>query len=339
MNYNNTRFFNINNPINAGDVANIIGGEFIIPEGSNNIMFTNACAMEEAGSSSITFLVNRKYSKMLKESRAGAVILSENDVQYASDNMVIFKVKDPYYAYAKLLEYFYQDKNHIRTSNNVKIAEGSYVAEDAVIFDDVVIGKNCFIDSGVMITQSCVIGDNVKIYHGSTIQYSIIGNNSIIHPGVRIGQDGFGYAFYAGGFYKVPQVGLVIIGENVEIGAGATIDRGSAKDTIIGDGTKIDNLVQIGHNVQIGKHSIVVAMTGIAGSTKIGDYVQIGGQVGIAGHINIGDKVKIAAKSGVHDDIPEGIMVGGIPAQPVMDWHRQTAMLKKMIKKKGDNNE
>jgi UDP-3-O-[3-hydroxymyristoyl] glucosamine N-acyltransferase len=166
-----------------------------------------------------------------------------------------------------------------------------------------------------------------------------VGNHVILHRGVHIGQDGFGFALGRGGHVKVPQLGRVIIEDHVEIGSGTCIDRGTGPDTHIGEGSKIDNLVQIGHNVQIGKQSVIVAQVGIAGSTRIGDGAVLGGQVGIAGHLKIGPGVKLAARSGVMEDIPAGAAYGGSPAVPVKDWHRQTLTLNKLIKQRGKTDE
>ena len=178
------------------------------------------------------------------------------------------------------------------------------------------------------------VGDNTAIGALFSITQSIIGARVIIHRGVQIGQDGFGFALGREGHVKVPQLGRVIVGDDVEIGSGTTIDRGTGPDTVIGDGSKIDNLVQIGHNVQLGKRVVIVAQVGISGSTRIGDGCVVGGQTGITGHLKIGAGAKIAAKSGVMHDIPAGSSYGGAPAIPVVDWHRQTIAIARLIKPK-----
>ena len=197
-----------------------------------------------------------------------------------------------------------------------------------------VIGSNCLIGANTVILSGVVIGDNTIIDPNCTIAYSIIGSNVKIHNGVRIGQDGFGFAQNENVNLKMPQLGRVLIKDNVEIGSNCSIDRGTGPDTIIGEGTKLDNLVQIGHNAVLGKNCILVAQSGISGSTQIGNNVIIGGQVGIAGHLKIGNNVRIAAKSGVMKNIEDGMTVGGIPSVPIKDWHRQTIILKQLTKRR-----
>jgi UDP-3-O-[3-hydroxymyristoyl] glucosamine N-acyltransferase len=185
-----------------------------------------------------------------------------------------------------------------------------------------------------VIGPCCRIGRDYSIGPGSTVSHALIGNRVILHPGVRIGQDGFGYAMGREGHFKVPQIGRVIIQDDVEIGANSTIDRGASRDTVIGEGTKIDNLVQIAHNVVIGRHCVIVAQVGISGSTTLEDFVVIGGQVGVVGHLRIGAGSQIAGSSNVATDVPPGSRWGGTPAKPVRDWFRELHTLKRLASRR-----
>ena len=201
----------------------------------------------------------------------------------------------------------------------------AHISEDVIIGEGCYIGENTYIGAGVKLGNECFIANNCSI------SYAVIGNNLVLHPGARIGQDGFGFAPSNSGITKVPQLGRVVIGNFVEIGANTCIDRGAIDDTIIGDHTKIDNLVQIGHNVNIGSHCIIVAQTGIAGSSHIGDGTMLGGQTGISGHVTVGKKVVLAAQGGIISDVADGEVLGGTPAVPIRQWHKQTIILKKLI--------
>jgi UDP-3-O-[3-hydroxymyristoyl] glucosamine N-acyltransferase len=282
----------------------------------------DVAALDQAGAEQVSFLDNPKYLEQFEKSKAAACFVREKYASRAPKSMALLVTETPYSAYALAAQYFYPP------SAASGISPHAHIAKTATI------GNNCQIAAGVVIGEGCVIGDECNIGANTTISHSIIGNRAIIHRGVHIGQDGFGFAPGPRGILKVPQLGRVIIGHDVEIGSGSCIDRGAGPDTVIGDGCKIDNLVQIGHNAQLGKMVVIAAGCGIAGSTRIGDGTMLGGQVGIAGHLTIGRGVKIAAQSGVMSDIPDGATYGGGPAMPIKDWHRQTAALKKLAGKK-----
>jgi UDP-3-O-[3-hydroxymyristoyl] glucosamine N-acyltransferase len=249
----------------------------------------------------------------------------------------------PYMAFAKIARAFYpQPRVESGTAPSAVIdptaviGAGSRIDAGAVIGRAARLGEGCHIGANAVIGDSVSLGDHCLVGAGASISHSIIGNRVYIYPGARIGQDGFGFASGAQGHLRIPQLGRVVIHDDVEVGANSTIDRGAGPDTVIGQGCMIDNLVQIGHNVQMGTGCVIVSQVGISGSTKLGDYVVIGGQAGLAGHLNIGSGVRIAAKSGVHSHIPAGTEMGGTPAVPIREWRRQVAMLVRMGKGKGE---
>ncbi|AZL15778.1 UDP-3-O-(3-hydroxymyristoyl)glucosamine N-acyltransferase [Rickettsiales endosymbiont of Stachyamoeba lipophora] len=340
------RFFTVTGAVSVQALANILNLELHISDelDANQCYFCDIASFENAGEASLCFLANKKYLTALEQTKALGVILEPKYLEYAQNIKIKLVSNTPYYSYAKALEYFYSSIQEAKNkqsyiapnatiATNAKIGSNVYIAANVVIEDSVEIGDNVVIDANSVIKYGVRIGNNSKVYSNCTLQYTEIGQNVIIHPGVRIGQDGFGFAFASYKHNKVLHIGRVIIEDDVEIGANTSIDRGSVNDTVVGKGSKIDNLVQLGHNVKVGKNVIIVAQTGIAGSTEIGDYAVIGGQVGIAGHIKIGAKVQIAAQSGVVKDIEDGSIVGGTPAVNIKDWHRQSLALQKMIKK------
>jgi UDP-3-O-[3-hydroxymyristoyl] glucosamine N-acyltransferase len=217
---------------------------------------------------------------------------------------------------------------------SARIEEGAIIEAGAIIGPEAQIGRGTRIAAGAVAGYRVAIGRDCYIGPGASITHALIGNRVILHAGVRIGQDGFGFAMSAAGHYKVRQTGRVIIQDDVEIGANATIDRGALKDTVIGEGTKIDNLVQIAHNVVIGRHCVIAAQTGISGSTILEDFVAMGGQCGTVGHIRIGAGAQIGAQSGVASDIPRGERWGGYPAKPMSSWAREVALLKRLTRRK-----
>ncbi|KIJ88623.1 UDP-3-O-(3-hydroxymyristoyl)glucosamine N-acyltransferase [Rickettsia asembonensis] len=296
--------------------------------------------LQEASSNDISFLSNPKYSEFLKTTKAAACIVPKNFTGGANPNTVLIHAENSYFAYDKLIDFFYTPiksypakimKSAI-VADSATIGKNCYIGHNVVIEDDVIIGDNSIIEAGSFIGRGVNIGRNARIEQHVSINYTIIGDEVVILAGAKIGQDGFGFSTEKGVHHKIFHIGIVKIGNNVEIGSNTTIDRGSLQDTIIEDLCRIDNLVQIGHGVKIGKGSIIVAQAGIAGSSTIGKYCALGGQVGIAGHLNIGDGTQVAARGGVAQNIEAGKIVGGSPAVPIMDWHRQSIIMKQLVK-------
>ncbi len=302
----------------------------------------DVASLQTANENQISFFDNAKYRDALKETKAGAVLLSREALEYVPSNVIPIVVGAPYKAYAQVAQAFYPITREIKSikaktaviSSSAKVHKNTEIHDNVVIKDKVEIGEGTIVEANSVIEEGVVIGRNCRIENNVTLSHCIIGDLTRIYPGCRIGQDGFGFAIDPTGYVKVPQLGRVLIGSHCEIGANTCIDRGAGPDTEIGDGTWIDNLVQIGHNVKMGKGCVLVSQTGIAGSTELGNYVVMGGQSGVAGHLKIGDGAQVAAKSGVMTDVPAGETYMGAPAMPRMQFAKQVAYLRKMLKKK-----
>lgn len=335
------RFFTVAGPFSLARLAEISGAE--LAAGANpEAVFVDVAPLESAGADMVSFLDNRKYAAAFQASQAGACIVHPDMADRAPTGMALLLSADPYRAYARVAQAFYPVAAPepwlaptAWIDPTAAVGEGCRIEPGAVIGARAEIGARCRIGAGATIGDGVVMGDDCVIGPGATVQFSLLGRRVVVYPGARIGQDGFGFAMGPQGHLKVPQLGRVLIGDGVEIGANTTIDRGAGPDTVIGDGCMIDNLVQIGHNVQMGRGCVIVAQVGISGSTRLGDFVAAGGQVGVAGHLKIGSGARIAAQSGVMRDIGAGETVGGSPAVAMTDWLRQCAALGKLGRKKG----
>ena len=304
----------------ALEISEILNGKI---DGISSKEVTSLNKIEESTKNSITFLGNKKYIPWVYKTKASIIIVSEDFNPKKSISATLIRVKDPYIAFVKLLHKFHDSsikKSGINDSAVIsassKIGKNVSIGHFSCIGENVVIGKNVVILNNVNIDDNVSIGNNSIIYSGAAIyKNSVIGNNCILHSNAVIGSDGFGFAPDSSGkFQKVPQIGNVIIKDNVEIGASTTIDRATLGSTVINKGVKLDNLVQIGHNVVIGENTVMAAQCGIAGSTKIGKNCQIGGHVGMVGHITIGDNVKINGKACVFKRVKDGLIIKGSPA-------------------------
>lgn len=310
-------------------LAELVGGKVLCGELEASVLGLNSIAEAEPGD--VTFLGNARYAASLESSRATAVLVPEG-FQGNGGGKACIAVGNPTLAFSLVIRQFGPKKPQARWGVNdlalvdptarfdadkVSIGVGVYVGEGAVLGSGTILWPGCFVGSGAVIGQNCELHPNVVIR-----ERCILGNRVTIHSGSVIGSDGFGYEMFEGRHVKIEQVGIVQIEDDVEIGSCTTIDRARFGRTLIGEGTKIDNLVQIGHNCVLGKHCIIVSQTGISGSTRIGNYVTMGGQVGVAGHLVIGDKVMLLAKSGVTKSIPDPGAYTGYPAKPLMEGRK-----------------
>lgn len=314
-----------------GEIAYLLNGEII---GNPEIEITGVSGIGEAQEGDITFLSKEGYRKYLLECKASCVMVKE---PINGLGITQLRVSNPHLAFAKLLEHFYtKPKSPIGISEGSIVSNSATIGKNVSIFPFSYISDGVFIDDGVVIYPFVFVGFDTKIGRDSIIYPNVvlrenvkIGNRVIIHSGSVIGSDGFGYVFDEGRHYKIPQVGGVIVEDDVEIGSNVSIDRATTGNTIVGEGTKIDNLVQIAHNVKIGKNSIIIAQVGIAGSTDIGDFVTLAGQVGIVDHVKIESGTMIGAQSGVSKDVAKGFYSGS-PIMPHSEWLKTQVLLAKL---------
>lgn len=319
-----------------GQIIEITGA--VVSDGvDKNLKIYDIATLDKASAGEISFFSSGQYSEKFQASKAGFCFVDQSRAGKAAQGMVVLIHPNPYFAYSQTAAAFYKEKDveffaGALVHPSAQIGAGARIAPNAYVGKNVKIGKNCYIGPSASVMDNCVIGDNCTINAGAVISYAIIGDNCAFFNGAKIGQDGFGFAHNKGVNHKIIQLGIVEIGNDVEIGANTCIDRGAIENTKIGDGVKIDNLVQIGHNVVIGAGTVIAGSAAIAGSTKVGRFVQIGGNSSIGGHINIGDGVKIAGMSGVMRDIEPMQTVAGAPVLPIREWHRMNIKLFKMAK-------
>jgi len=333
-----TRFFRCAGSISLQDIVALTGA--VVEGATGERSFSQVAPLEVATSEDISFFDNVKYLDAFSHSNAGACFVRPKFVNKAPVGMVLLVTDEPYYAFALTSCRLYPEPEweagispqaHIAAT--AKLGAGVRIDAGAVIEDHAVIGNGCRVGANTVIAAHVQLGEKCTIGANCTLSHCILGARVLLHRGVHIGQDGFGFAPSKKAVVKVPQLGRVVIGHDVEIGSGTCIDRGSGPDTTIGNFTKIDNLVQIGHNVQIGQFVFIAAQVGIAGSTVVGDGVMLGGQVGLSGHITLGAGVKVIGQSGVMHNLAAGGTYGGSPAVPARDWHRQTVLLAQLTKK------
>lgn len=338
-------FFERAGPFTLKSIASAIGAK-LVEESNGTLAIEDVRPLKDAGPGHLSFFENRKYLTQLETTKAGACLLAQTDASRVPPTTAILTAAAPYGAFARAMTLFYSDALKSKAASyradrqeklvhpTASIAGGVVVEPGAVIGREAVIGPGTVISASAVIGYRVVIGKDCYIGANTTITHAIIGDGAIIHAGVCIGQDGFGFAMGAKGHQKIPQIGRVIIGDDVEIGANTTIDRGSLHDTMIGTGTKIDNLVQIAHNVVVGRHCVIVAQSGIAGSSELGDFVVMGAHSGVLGHLKVGSGAQIASMAHVKSDVPPGVQMGGTPAVPFKEWAREVAAIKRLGRKR-----
>ena len=320
----------------AKQIADFLQGEV---EGNPDVKVNNFAKIEEGKPQTLTFLSNLKYTHYIYETKADIVLVNADFKAEKEIKATLIRVDNAYEALAKLLELVEKSKpakvgiepmSYIAES--VKVGKEVYIAGFAYISDNSVVGDNSKIYPHVFIGDNVSIGNNVTLHSGVKIYADCkVGDNSIIHSGAVIGSDGFGFAPQADGCYhKIPQMGNVVIKSNVEMGANTVIDRAVMDSTVIHEGVKLDNLIQIAHNVEVGKHTVIASQSGISGSTKVGERCLFGGQVGLAGHLKIGNDVKIGAQSGIGKSQKDGSEVIGTPAIPIRDWYKSSLIFGKL---------
>ena len=329
------RFFQRSGPHSLAAVAEAAQGE----APPRRLMFTAVAPLQTARPDEVSFLDNRKYVAALSETQAGAVIVHPDVAERVPPSAVAITTAEPYAAWARVAALFFP-----LPPASAGIHAAAIVAPDAaidpsaeigplaVIGAGAEVGPRCWIGAAAIIGHGVVIGADCRIGSHASISHALLGDRVVVYPGARIGQDGFGFAITDEGFFSVPQLGRVVLEDDVEVGANTTIDRGSLQDTHIGAGSRLDNLVQIGHNVRLGRGCVIVAQVGISGSTILEDHVMVGGQAGFTGHLRIGRRARIGAQAGVMADVPAGADVVGSPAQPVKEFFRHLAVLRRLVR-------
>ncbi len=331
------RFFDRAGPFTVNQLAQAAGVvEIRTPDA--DALITDVAPLDKAGPGQLSFLDNRRYADQLAVTGAGAVLLAPAFADRASEGTTLLLTPEPYRAYARCAQLFYPDRSPVGGIHPTAVIDPSaLVGEDctieayAVIGPAARIGPRCWLGPHSVVGAGVALGSDCRLGAHASVTHALLGDRVRIYSGARVGQDGFGFAMGADGFTKVPQLGRVILEDDVEVGANSTIDRGAGPDTVIGQGTMIDNLVQVGHNVQAGRNCVLVSQSGVAGSTRLGNFVVLAAQAGVAGHITLSDGVRLGAKSGIHTNLEAPGDYVGAPAMPARQFWKEQVALRRLL--------
>ena len=328
------RFFDRAGPFTLREVAARAGA---LLTGDGGRAMADVAPLATATARDVAFFEEERFAAALAGTAAGAVLVRDDARERVPEGTVALVTTEPYRAYAPVAEVLYGDgagaaagvHPAASVAGDARLGADVTVAAGAVIQDGVELGDGCRIEANAVIGRRCILGPGCRVGPGASVGYALVGARTIVHAGARLGQDGFGFALGLE-HGKVPQLGRVLVGDDVEIGANTTIDRGALGDTVIGSGTKIDNLVQIAHNVVVGEHCVIVAQSGISGSTELGHHVVVAAQCGVTGHLTIGPGARLAARTAVIGDLDGDADYGGAPAVPAQEWRRQLVALRRL---------
>lgn len=329
------RFFAGAGPQRLADIAAAAGASFV---GDAERRFSGVAPLQTAGPDDVSFLDNRRYAPQLKETKAGAVVLQAAFADQVPPGCLALVTANAALGFTRVAALLYPPVRPVPgihpsavVAPDAVIGEGTEIGPCVVVGAGARIGAGCILQAQVTVGPGVEIGDGCRLHASSSVSHAILGRGVVLHPGARIGKEGFGFAPTPDGrFETMPQLGRVLLGDFVEVGANSCVDRGSQGDTVLGPGTRLDNLVQIGHNVQMGRGCVVVGQAGIAGSATLGDFVTIAAQAGVAGHITLGSQARVGAQAGVMNDVPPKVDVIGSPSMPVREFWRTMARWRKL---------